>query len=178
MIDPRRGFIYPPSEQMKTTVNCFDLTSGFIAYTKRITFGFAAAHLNRPDIGFVGSSRLQTRYTVHASGVIGHVPGEFENHFSIVPQVTFVQQGNFNQLTGGASVLFKNYSLGVGYRIDDAAIFMVGYQNKLFRASYSYDYTVSQLTSKTGGAHELALQFFLFKKMKPENFLAPANINY
>ncbi|MDQ3111660.1 MAG: PorP/SprF family type IX secretion system membrane protein [Bacteroidota bacterium] len=177
MIDPRRGFVYNPSAiaPMQTTINRFDLSTGFIAYTKRLTVGFAVAHLTQPDIGFVGESHLQTRYSIHASGVIGHLPGDFENRFSIIPQAVFVQHGDFNQLTGGASVLFKNYSLGLAYRVNDAAILMAGYQNRLFRASYSYDYTVSELTNQTGGSHEVSVQFFLFRKMKPENFLAPAS---
>jgi type IX secretion system PorP/SprF family membrane protein len=179
MIDPRRGFIYStPIAPMQTTVNCFDLTTGFIAYTKRITVGFSAAHVTQPEVGFIGSSRLQARYTIHASGVLGHVPGEFENRFSVIPQIVYVQQGDFNELTGGASVLFKNYSVGAAYRVNDAAIFMLGYQNNLFRVAYSYDLTTSKLTEQTGGAHELAVQFFLFKKMKPENFLAAANCAY
>lgn len=179
MIDPRRGFIYntaePPS---KTTVNRFDFSSGFIAYTKRITMGFSAAHLSQPDVGFFGPSHLPMRFTIHASGVIGHVPGDFENQISFVPQVVYVQQQNFTQLTGGVAAMFKNYTLGIAYRNQDAAIVMVGFQNRLFRASYSYDYTVSALTNKTLGSHELAVQFFLFSKRKPEGFLAPSTIAF
>jgi type IX secretion system PorP/SprF family membrane protein len=177
MIDPRRGFIYAPSEPpAKSTRYAADFTSGFIAYTKRITVGFSAANLSQPDVGFYGTSRLPMRFTFHASGVIGHVPGDFENHFSIIPQLAVVQQQDFRQLTGGISVMFKNYVLGAAYRNDDAAIFMLGFQNHLFRASYSYDYATSEVLSNkiTGGAHELSLQFFLFGKNKPEEFLAPA----
>jgi type IX secretion system PorP/SprF family membrane protein len=177
MVDPRRGFVYNTTEApSKSTVTRADFSSGFIAYTKRITVGFSAAHLSQPDVGFFGPSRLPMRFTVHASGVIGHVPGDFENHCAIVPQVAFVQQQNFTQFTGGISAMFKNYTLGIAYRNQDAAIVMVGFQNRLFRASYSYDYTVSGLTNKTMGSHELALQFFLFAKKKPEGFLAPATI--
>lgn len=180
MVDPRRGFIYTTTETpSRTTVTCFDMSAGLLVYTKRITAGFSAAHLTRPDVGFFGTTHLAMRYVWHASGVLGHVPGDFENKISVIPQVAYVWQGNAAQLTGGVSVMFKNYTLGMMYRDKDAAIVMAGFQNRLFRACYSYDYTVSSLTNDaSGGAHEVSVQFFLFAKRKPEGFLAPASIAF
>ncbi|CAN5874829.1 type IX secretion system membrane protein PorP/SprF [soil metagenome] len=158
-----------------TDKNVIDISSGFIAYTKRLTVGFAANHLTQPDIGFVGSSKLPMRFTIHASGVIGNVSDEFEKKLSVTPQVAFTTQKDFNQVNVGVTAMYSHFLLGVACRIDDALIGMIGFQNEYFRAAYSYDYTISALdNSETGGAHEITFQYFLFAGKKPVNFLAPA----
>jgi type IX secretion system PorP/SprF family membrane protein len=180
MIDPRRGFVISSAEQPKrTTVNCLDISTGFIAYTDRITLGFSAAHLTQPDIGFFGTTHLPMRFAFNASGVIGHLPGDFENKFSVIPQIALVAQGNSTMIIGGISTMYKNYTFGIAYRDGDAAIAMIGFQNNLFRVSYSYDYTISDLgNANTGGSHEIAVQFFLFKGRRPDGYLSPATIAF
>ncbi|MEN8157896.1 MAG: type IX secretion system membrane protein PorP/SprF, partial [Bacteroidota bacterium] len=44
----------------------------------------------------------------------------------------------------------------------DALAFLVGYKMDQIRVGYSYDFTVSNLVSSTGGAHELVVTY-LFK---------------
>lgn len=174
--DPRRGFVFQAVPAGKTTRTNLDFGMGFIAYTKRMLFGFSSVHLT-PNLDFLGDRPIPQRSLLHFSYVIGHVPGDFENKISVIPQATYVVQASTNQLTGGISVLVNHYTIGAAYRSNDALIFMAGFQNRLFRAAYNYDYTISAASNRiTGGAHEVSVQFFLFRKRKPEGFLAPANI--
>lgn len=171
--DPRRGILYPTSPGVKHTRTNIDFGLGFIAYTQRFTFGFSVTHLT-PNLEFFGDRSIQERTVLHASYVIGHMPGDFENKLSVVPQVMVMQQGGDGRVQVGAAALFKNYTLGFAGRVDGVVIMMAGFQNRLFRASYSFD--LARDNDLTGGSHEVSLQFFLFAKRKPENFLAPATI--
>ncbi|HNA33330.1 MAG TPA: type IX secretion system membrane protein PorP/SprF, partial [Flavobacteriales bacterium] len=47
-----------------------------------------------------------------------------------------------------------------GYPNDESVIAMLGYQTpQQIRFTYSYDITVSMLTMKSGGAHELSVMY-------------------
>ena len=39
----------------------------------------------------------------------------------------------------------------------DAAIFLVGFQQNIVKVGYSYDLTLSQLSRRTGGGHEVSV---------------------
>jgi len=47
---------------------------------------------------------------------------------------------------------------GVGYRINDAIIAMIGFKVQEFRIGYSYD--ISTTPMRNGGTHEVSLQYF------------------
>ena len=49
--------------------------------------------------------------------------------------------------------------VGTWYRFEDSFIALLGVQTDLFKMGYSYDLTTSQLTTETGGSHEVSLTF-------------------
>jgi type IX secretion system PorP/SprF family membrane protein len=162
MIDPRRGFVYPTSQLPASgAVNCFDVSAGVMAYSDRIIVGMSAYHINQPDEGFLGKSRLPVRVVAHAAGIIGNADG---SGFSIVPSVVFMQQDNAEMITGLVTAKYNAFSLGVGYRNEDAMLFTAGYSHGNFTLGYSYDYTISELeNANTGGAHEVHLAYCFMK---------------
>lgn len=173
MLDPRRGFVYNADDLQSARVTGLDLGAGVLAYTQRFYAGFSMAHLNEPHVSYSGSSRLPAKLMVQAGATLGQLPGSYENKCSVAPQVAYLRQAQFNQTMAGLTARFAHYLLGASYRFGDAVIAQIGFENKLFRAGYSYDYTVSSLDNKnTGGSHELSLQFHLFGSKKPEGFLA------
>ena len=54
-----------------------------------------------------------------------------------------------------------------GYINNDALSFIVGYVNDEIRIGYSYDFTISRLSTHTGGAHEIALVYEFNQEQKP-----------
>lgn len=157
-IDPRHGVVYPSSQIPSGGArNCFDVSAGLLAYSKRILFGFSTYHLTQPDEGIVGTSRLPMRFVVHAAGIIGNAEMG-GNGFSLIPSVIYMQQQNFSQITGLVTAKYRSVSVGAGYRDKDAVIMTVGYTRWNFTLGYSYDMTVSRL-GNTGGAHELHLAY-------------------
>lgn len=164
MIDPRRGFVYNSSQlPAGGPVHCFDVSAGLLVYSKRIMGGFATYHLNEPDEGFIGTSKLPMRFVVHASGIIGNADAG-ESGLSIIPSVVFMQQQNFQMITGMVTAKYHSFSLGVGYRDKDAMLFTAGYSRWNFTLGYSYDYTVSGLSNEyTLGSHEVHLAYCFMK---------------
>jgi hypothetical protein len=47
---------------------------------------------------------------------------------------------------------------GVGYRINDAVIVMIGFNVQEFKLGYSYD--ISTTPMRNGGTHEITLRYF------------------
>lgn len=166
-IDPRRGFIYTTAEQQQQQFrkNIVDISSGVFMYSKYVYGGFAAHHLTQPDEGFLGTSRLPMKLTLHGGGIISRQ--DSAARFTFYPHFIYQRQQDFQQLLTGVSMRYKQFICGLAYRVNDAAILQLGYQNQLFTAAYSYDNTISALSNATGGSHELMLSFnILHRKEK------------
>ena len=56
-----------------------------------------------------------------------------------------------------------------GYPDNESVIFLAGITTNGLSIGYSYDYTISSLTARTGGAHEVSIryEFFLGNRRKP-----------
>jgi len=156
MIDARRGFIWNTREvvpnQQKSGA---DFSVGMLGYSKKYFFGFAAHHINRPDEGLLGVSRMPTKFTGHAGAIITLEKG---NESYLSPNILFQAQQNFRQLNLGLYYVKGPFVAGLWYRSSDAVIALVGLQNGNFKCGYSYDVTVSKLSGNTAGAHEISVQ--------------------
>ena len=54
-------------------------------------------------------------------------------------------------------------NVGLTYRHGDALAATFGFQfNHLFKAGYSFDYTLSQIRERSSGSHEIFIGFTLF----------------
>jgi type IX secretion system PorP/SprF family membrane protein len=160
MIDPRRGFVSPSNESPgKKTSNNIDLSAGIVAYTKHIAVGFAAFHLNEPNEGFIGESKLPVRFVTYLSGEINCAA------LMLTPSVLITHQQDFHELFLNVNARVERFSLGVGLRNHDAMVFSAGYNYSSFSLRYAYDLTISGLAGTTGGAHEVHVGYqFATKK--------------
>lgn len=176
-IDPRYGFVYftqetKPGELTKGTA---DFSAGLLGYGESVYGGVAVHHLTQPNEGFFSTSKLPMRITAHMGGII-----DLERHRrrrkiedpTLSPNILFMKQQDFEQLNYG--LYFNKYPLvgGVwfrqGFENPDAFIALLGFQTSVVKIGYSYDVTVSKLSSATGGSHEIsfALQFDCRPKKK------------
>ncbi len=161
MIDQRYGFIYPTNEQRpgKLSKATVDFSAGALGFSKKYYFGVAVHHLTQPDETLInGESKLPRKYTVHAGGIIPFKPRKPEEG-SISPNILFQQQQNFTQLNLGLYVTKGAFVGGLWYRNQDAFILLIGVQSDMFKMGYSYDITISKLSSNTAGSHELSMTF-------------------
>lgn len=169
-IDDRRGFVHTTNEVQGLSKKSFvDFSAGLLAFTKYFYGGFAADHLTQPDESLMGGgqSRLPMKYTAHAGAVIPVGPKDAET--SVSPNILYQQQQDFKQMNLGVYVTKGSLVGGLWYRNSDAFILLVGFQKGAFKIGYSYDVTVSKLSTASAGSHELSLGLQLnCKKPKPK----------
>ncbi len=173
MIDPRRGFIYQTGDVPRGgRRGFFDATAGIVGFGKNYYFGVAANHLNRPNESMIlGDSKLPIRLTAHIGSIIPL--GKKLNRKSkttISPNIIYQYQNGFQELNIGTSVTFGLFSSGVWYRSNDAFIVNFGIVTDKFKMGYSYDLTVSKLSSVSGGSHEVSMGIFLPCKVKAKSW--------
>ncbi len=179
-IIPGTGEILPDSPQenppSRMNIGEVDFSAGFLAgYNQQLYLGAALHHITMPDLAFYtgNTNRLDMRITVHAGALIdkeqGLQGGELED-LSFSPNIVYMQQGDFHQLNAGMYVNFYPFVSGLWFRHNfenpDALIVLLGFQQPKFKIGYSYDFTVSRVSLKSGGAHEVsfAWQFDCPKK--------------
>ncbi len=166
------GFTYQPETVLlRTTVSLADFSAGILGYDKNYFVGFSIDHLSQPDESFVqGTSPLPLKYTANAGLMIPI------GSLILSPTLLYEKQDDFNQDVVEGYLRIKHFTVGIGTRFVaaydysqdiysnlswNAMIFTIGYQNKLLRIGYSYDYSTSRLQLATGGTHEASLAFLI-----------------
>lgn len=175
MIDPRRGFIYQTGDVPRGDGRrgFFDVSAGFVGFSKNFYFGGAFHHLNRPDESMIlGQSRLPIKITGHlgANIKLGQ-RGRYSSTTFLSPNIIYQNQNGFQQLNIGAYLKYESFTIGAWYRNKDAFILTVGLTTDKYRIGYSYDLTVSQLGNGfSGGSHEISMGFNLKCKKPARDF--------
>jgi len=168
MIDPRRGFVWNTQEvQPSQNKVAADFSAGILGYSKKYFFGIAANHINQPDEGLLGPSKLPAKFTVHGGTIISLEKG---NESYLSPNILFQAQQKFTQLNLGLYYVNGAFVAGLWYRTGDAVIVLVGLQNGNFKFGYSYDVTISGLSGNTAGSHEISLQLQFECKAKTKKY--------
>ncbi len=171
----------------------FDFGSGFLFYTKTFWLGAAFAHMNQPNISVLNSvSRLPMKTTLQFGARIPLYSGPrtIEKVSYLTPSIIYRFQGPISQMDLGVNYHIDPISVGVWYRgkpfqktvigtvNQDALIFTMGLYMKNFTIGYSYDFSVSQLSTTSGGAHEISIMYEfvakpLHRSVKRRNRLIP-----
>lgn len=175
-IVPGSGQLLPTNEVVdRDKVSDLDFAAGItIGYKHDYYVGFALHHLANPDISFIGNDahKLDTRITVHAGAIFD--VGYYKTYpaagsKSISPNILFVKQGDFMQLSLGT--YFNVYPLTVGlwgrhcFNNFDALVVQIGVEQKKYKIGYSFDFTLSKLSINSGGAHEISFSW-IFPEIK------------
>lgn len=182
-IHAQNGFIYNTKEsldQFIDDVSYADVSLGFMAFTKRFFIGGAMHHLNEPDDAFIQESVLPKKLTVHGGANFpvgrGRNMGIVMDGPFITPNVLYQSQNGAEQLNVGLSLTNESLSGGLYYRNTfanyDAVLIVLGYEANGIRLGYSYDYTVSELSGVSGGAHEMSLTMQLACREKRKKLKA------
>ena len=161
MIDPRYGFIYKTAEtEIVDTKGNLDLSSGILVYSKKYFAGFAVHHLTQPAEGFIeeDKARLPMKFTLHAGALF--IIKEHGEDLKVSPNIIFQRQQDFRHLTLGGYLNKGPLYGGLWYRHaeknSDSFILLTGLQMGIIKMGYSYDITLSKLSSASGGSHELS----------------------
>ncbi|MBK8847839.1 MAG: PorP/SprF family type IX secretion system membrane protein [Bacteroidetes bacterium] len=159
-----------------------DLGAGF-SFLKRVKenfsigFGAGAMHINSPQFRFVNSANAKYPMHLMASLFTSH---QVNRQFTLTPSVAYMKQQSLTEVMAGANAFWKTkkatalirgVKAGLHYRLNDAAIAMVGCMIGNFDAGISYDVNISDWKRATNnrGATEVSLvyTFSKIKKIKP-----------
>lgn len=173
----------------------FDVSSGFLLYSYRYWVGFSTNHLNRPgQVAINADNNLPILLSIHGGTKIGvgnfaSLKGVKMNEY-LSPMFNFVKQGKYNQLDLLLTYTKSYVILGAGYNgfpiekvytkkgvNHDGLTILMGFKFNRLSGGYSYDYSLSKVSSAASSSHEISFsyQFCDFKKIsgkKVKHFLS------
>jgi len=164
----------PPTDAYKPDV---DFAVSLLGYTDRAWGGFTVDHLLRPNYGLYNNeARWPMKFTIYGGYQIvkrGQLLNPVDETLSLA--LYYMHQDIYNQVVVGLYWYKAPLMLGFWYRgmpfykgsndeyqkdpRGDALAFLVGYKMNQLRVGYSYDFTISNLVSSTGGAHEVSITY-------------------
>jgi type IX secretion system PorP/SprF family membrane protein len=156
--------------------NYFDFGSGFLLYSRNLWIGASFTHMNQPNLSVLNDvSRLQMRTNIHGGirmNLSGGKPTASSRATYLTPSFIYRMQGNtFSQMDLGVNYHIDPVSVGLWYRgkpfqktvissvQQDALILYLGLYFKQLTIGYSYDFTISNLQTASGGAHEISIVY-------------------
>lgn len=153
-------------------VGAADFGSGILLFSQTFWFGAALHHINEPVQSIIGNdTRLPRRFSAHGGYRVKLTDaGAFSTRQYIIPAFHYQSQGMFDQLDLGFYYEYNPVTFGLWYRglpgvksndhpyiNHDAVAVLVGYEVNNYRIGYSYDVTISKLSSRSGGSHEISM---------------------
>ena len=176
------GVPYPTSEQQPEYLanNYIDVSVGMLYFNPKYYLGASVKHINTPSDNFIDVnsnlySGIPLRISFQAGGEISignYNIGGMRSFIS--PNILYVKQGQFTQLNVGAYTNLGVFFLGSWYRhsgsLPDAVIFSAGIRQGTLKIGYSFDFTISQLSVNSGGAHELGISFLIGSEKKRSDY--------
>lgn len=146
-----------------------DFATSALVYNDAIWAGFTLDHLLTPKQSFYGdNAKLPVKFNLYGGvRIIGQTRLRKKLIEALSVAVNFQAQGNFYQTDLGLYYYKSPLVFGLWYRgipfmtsqAGDAIIGLVGLKTKNLSIGYSYDFTISNLISSTGGAHEISIVY-------------------
>jgi type IX secretion system PorP/SprF family membrane protein len=187
-LDPVNGMVFPTGANVgvfeKAKASNFSAGGSFRShFTKMRTdtywhLGFAIHNANQPNLSLVNQeSRLPLRYVGYIDVVGNFRPGATGSPLYFKPAAVYMRQKgitgksyetfrlgtSFMTRSITASVFYKNESI-YDLRTNESLIYVLGTTfintRPIINIYYSYDMTISELTTNTRGVHEIGISVF------------------
>jgi type IX secretion system PorP/SprF family membrane protein len=146
-----------------------DFAASALVYNEEIWAGFTLDHLLTPKQSFYGDeSQLPVKFNLYGGvRLLGHSRLRKKLIEALSVAGNFQAQGGFYQTDVGLYYYKDPLIFGLWYRgipfltsqAGDAVIGLVGIKTKQLHIGYSYDFTISNLISSSGGAHEISIVY-------------------
>ncbi len=168
----------PPSQDPNVAklnnTQFFDTGVGFLMYNRTTWLGASVFQLNQPNASIIdGDSPWPMRIVVHAGTRLPIYGDRYKSKMvsSLAPSILYRYQGGTHQIDMGVQYMVAPVVVGIWYRgvplmknpkggnSNEALIFSMGLLFENFEFGYSYDFTISELSARSGGAHEISLQY-------------------
>jgi type IX secretion system PorP/SprF family membrane protein len=146
-----------------------DFATSLLAYNDQYWAGFTLDHLLAPKTSFYGDeAHVPVKFNLFGGMQLikkTRLRVKLQEVLSVA--MNFQMQQKFYQTDVGLYYFKSPLIFGLWYRgiplvtsqAGDAVIGLVGIKTDQLRIGYSYDFTISNLVSSTGGAHEISLTY-------------------
>lgn len=136
-----------------------DISTGFALFSKYGFVGFAAHHINRPNVSFDLDRKfyIDPKYTLHG-GI--KIQNSKSRHSYISPSFIVQKQGESTSISLGNYIKHRQISGGVWYRFNQAVVILIGIELKQFRMGYSTDLWLTKL-NRHGSTHEISMSILI-----------------
>ncbi len=156
----------------------FDMNLGLWYNHPKFWAGLSCTHLTSPVITMKdeneGENDTGQVYEFQANRTLYFMAGcniPIKNSLiELLPSV--LVKSDFTFTTGEATLRArynKMFSLGIGYRYDDAVYIALGAELKNFYLGYTYDYSTSAIAKASSGSHEVFLGYRLKLDLSDKN---------
>lgn len=146
-----------------------DFASSALLYNEQTWAGFSVDHLLKPRTSFYGNEDfIPVKINIYGGTQIINKSRRFQKLHEVMSiAMNFQKQRNFYQTDIGLYYYKNPLIFGLWYRgipfmtsqAGDAIIGLIGIKTDQLHIGYSYDFTISNLISSTGGAHEISLVY-------------------
>jgi type IX secretion system PorP/SprF family membrane protein len=156
----------PGLPQSETSGVLTDIGIGLYYQRKNFDLALSARHLNQPVLSFDESGRYTLKRHYYLSG--SYTIKMANEMFEVLPSFFLKTDATTWQADMNMSVQYdKRIWGGIGYRVDDAIIIMAGteFWNGI-KFGYSYDISISSLSSYSAGSHEFFIAYSVILNKK------------
>lgn len=167
LIEPYKGYVAQtlphPDLGGVRTLNGFDMSISTLVNTKYFYAVAGVDHLVRPTQNFyTGESPTQSRTDMKIKATVGTDFRKFhESKWSLSPQLSYIHQGELNEVWLGAAVRYDKLMMGASVAQNGQFFTTVGINAGILKINYNFDFTRSYLSSKYFGSHEVTLRLAL-----------------
>jgi len=163
-----------PNVAKLNNIQFFDTGVGILMYNSKVWFGTSVYQLNEPNASLIdGEAKWPMRINIHGGIRLPIYGDRYRTKMisSLSPSFLYRYQGGTHQLDAGIQYMVSPVVVGLWYRgipfmesanggnSNEALVFSMGLIFDYFEFGYSYDFTISELSARTGGAHEISLQY-------------------
>lgn len=149
----------------------FNVNTGAVFFSNKY-YGGIALHNLIPEKDYFGDATNRSRLALNGGAFYTFGKG-YEKKFWLSPQILYVYQNNFNQISVGSLIGYDFFYTGIWMRHTinnfDSVISGVGFKKGVLRFGYTFDINVSPLQG-TAGSHEFS---FVFNFTKEQSSLNP-----
>lgn len=158
----------------------FDIAAGIWYEHPRFYAGVSCTHITSPTVALEaenaagGSESSDRRYEFSAPRTLYFTAGcniPVKNTlFDIAPSVLVMSDFTFTTAEITARARYRRmFSVGIGYRWNDAVIATLAAEIKNFYIGYSYEYATSAIHSASSGSHEVFVGYSLKLDLSDKN---------
>ena len=155
--------------------SALDFSAGVMFTHKKFWVGASCTHIMSPTIEMKVGDSEEKVYEFDAGRTCYFMAGATipiaHTLWEVMPSAMVKTDMTFTQYEASARVRYNKFlTAGVGYRYQDALMFMLGANYKGFTVGYSYDYATNSMLSREGqGSHEVFVSYNVKLNMQEKN---------